>query len=54
MKDKAKATTVAKVFREALEATVALEAVAVFREVKAVTDMSHYLHVRRSVISITS
>jgi hypothetical protein len=45
---------VAEVFREALEATVALKAVAVSEEAEAVTDISHYLHVRRSVTSVTS
>jgi hypothetical protein len=54
IKDKAEATTVAEVSREALEATVALEAVAVSREAKAVANMSYYLHVKRSVTSTTS
>jgi hypothetical protein len=54
MKDKAKVTTVAEVSGEALEATVALEAVAVFREAEVVTDISYYLHVRRSAIFVTS
>jgi hypothetical protein len=54
IKDKAKATTVAEVFKKASEATVASEAVAVFKEAKAVTNISYYLHVRRSVIFITS
>jgi hypothetical protein len=54
IKDKAEATTVAEVSREALEVTVASEAVAVFRKAKAVADISYYLHVKRSVISITS
>jgi hypothetical protein len=54
IKDKAKATTVAEVSREASEATVALEAVAVSKEAKAVADMSHHLHVRRSVTSATN
>jgi hypothetical protein len=54
MKDKAEATTVAEVSGEALEATVASKAVAVSREAEAVADMSHYLHVRRSVTSATS
>jgi hypothetical protein len=54
IKDKAKTTTIAKVSREASEATVALEAVAVSEEAKAVTDISHYLHVRRSATSVTS
>jgi hypothetical protein len=54
IKDKIKAITKAKVSREALEAVVALEAIAVFTEVKAVADITYYLHVRRSVISATS
>jgi hypothetical protein len=54
IKDKAKATTVAEVFKEASEATVALEAVAVFREAKAVTNISYYLHIRKSAIFVTS
>jgi hypothetical protein len=45
---------VAEVSGKASEATVALEAVAVFREAEAVTNMSYYLHVKRSVISVTS
>jgi hypothetical protein len=54
IKDKAKATTVAEVSKKALEATVASEAVAVFREAEAVADMSYYLHVRRSATFATS
>jgi hypothetical protein len=54
IKNEAEATTVAEVFREASEATVALEAVAVFREAEAVINISYYLHVRRSAISVTS
>jgi hypothetical protein len=54
IKDKAEATTVAEVSRKALKATVASEAVAVSGEAEAVANMSYYLHVRRSVISVTS
>jgi hypothetical protein len=54
IKDKAEAITVTEVSGEASEATVALEAVAVSGEVEAVADMTYYLHVRRSVISVTS
>jgi hypothetical protein len=54
IKDKAEAITVAEVSREALEATVASEAVAVSGEAEAVANMSYYLHVRRSAISVTS
>jgi hypothetical protein len=54
IKDKAEAITVAEVFREALEAIVALEAVAVSWEAKAVADISYYLYIKRSVIFVTS
>jgi hypothetical protein len=54
IEDKAEATTVAEVSGEALEATVASEAVAVSGEAEAVADMSHHLHVRRSATSVTS
>jgi hypothetical protein len=54
IKDKAEATTVIEVSRKASEATVALETVAVSRKAKAVTNISYYLHVKRSVIFITS
>jgi hypothetical protein len=45
---------VTEVFREALEAIVALKAVAVSREVKAVTNITCYLHAKKSVIFIIS
>jgi hypothetical protein len=54
MEDKAEAITGAEVSGEASEAAVASEAVAVSAEVKAVADMTHHLHVRRSVTSATS
>jgi hypothetical protein len=54
IKNKAEVTTVTEVSREALEATVASEAVAVSKEAETVADMSYYLHVRRSVIFVTS
>jgi hypothetical protein len=54
IKDKAEVTTVAEVSREALEAIVALEAVAVSGEAKAVANISHYLHIKKSAISVTS
>jgi hypothetical protein len=54
MKDKAEATTVAEVSREALKATVASEAVAVSKEAEAIADISYYLHVKKSVTFITS
>jgi hypothetical protein len=54
IEDEAEATTVAEVSREASKATVASEAVAASGEAEAVADMSHHLHVRRSVTSATS
>jgi hypothetical protein len=54
IKDEVEAITRAEVSKEASEAAVASEAVAVFAEVKAVADITYYLHVRRSVTSITS
>jgi hypothetical protein len=54
IEDEAEATTVAEVSGKALKATVASEAVAVSGEVKAVADMTYYLHVKRSVTSVTS
>jgi hypothetical protein len=39
---------------KALKATVALKAIAVSGEAKAVTNISYYLHVKKSVIFITS
>jgi hypothetical protein len=54
IEDKAKITTVTEVSKKASEVTVALEAVAVSGEAEAVADISYYLHVRRSVISVTS
>jgi hypothetical protein len=54
IKDKTKAITKAEVFKEALEVTVALKAVAVFVEVKIIAGITYYLYVKRSVIFITS
>jgi hypothetical protein len=45
---------VAKVSEKALKATVASEAVIVSREIKAVANMTYYLHIKKSVIFITS
>jgi hypothetical protein len=45
---------VTKVFKKASEATVALKAIAVSREAEAITNISYYLHVKRSAISATS
>jgi hypothetical protein len=54
IKNKAKATIVTEVFKEALEATIALKAIVVSEEAKAVIDISYYLHIRKSVIFVTS
>jgi hypothetical protein len=54
IKNKIKAITKAEVSKKALEAAVASEAVAVSAEAKAVADITHYLHVRKSVIFVTS
>jgi hypothetical protein len=54
IKDEAEATTVAEVSRKASKAIVASEAVAVSGEAEAVADISYYLHVRKSVTSVTS
>jgi hypothetical protein len=54
MKDEVEAITGAEVSGEASEAAVALEAVAVSAEVEVIADMTYYLHVRRSVIFVTS
>jgi hypothetical protein len=45
---------VAEVFREALKATVASEAIAVSEKIKAIANITYYLYVKKSVISITS
>jgi hypothetical protein len=45
---------VTEVSREALKVTVALEAIAVSREAKTITDISYYLHVKKSAIFATS
>jgi hypothetical protein len=54
IKDKIKVITRAEVFKEASKATIASKAVAVSAEVKTVTDITYYLHVKRSIIFITS
>jgi hypothetical protein len=54
IKNKTKAITRTEVFREALKAVVASEAIAVSAEVKTVTNITYYLHIKKSVISITS
>jgi hypothetical protein len=45
---------VTEVFKKALEATVALKAVAVSKKAKVIANISYYLHIRKSVISIIS
>jgi hypothetical protein len=45
---------VTEVSEKALEAIVALKVITVFKEAKAVVDISYYLHVKRSVIFVTS
>jgi hypothetical protein len=54
IKDKTEAIIITEVFREALETTVALKIVAVSKKVKTIINIICYLHVRRSVIFITS
>jgi hypothetical protein len=44
----------AEVFRKALKAAVTSEAVTVSGKIATVTDISYYLHDRRSVISVTN
>jgi hypothetical protein len=45
---------VAEVSKKALKATVASEAIAVFKKIKTVINISYYLHVKKSVTFITS
>jgi hypothetical protein len=47
IKDKAKAIIRAKVFKEASEAVVVLEAIAVSAEVKTIVNITYYLHIRK-------
>jgi hypothetical protein len=54
IKDEAEAPIIAEAFEKASKATVALEAVAVFRKAKTVANISYYLHIRKSVIFIIS
>jgi hypothetical protein len=54
IKDKVKAIIKAEVSKKALKAVIASEAVMVSAEVKTVTDIIYYLHVRRSVTFVTS
>jgi hypothetical protein len=54
IKDKAEAITRAEVSKEASEAAVTSEAVAVSAKVKTVANITYYLHVRKSVIFVTS
>jgi hypothetical protein len=45
---------VAKVFKKALKATVALKAVAVSEKAETIVNISYYLHIKRSIISVIS
>jgi hypothetical protein len=45
---------VAEVSREFLKAAVSSEAVTVSREIKTITNISYYLHVKRTVTSATN
>jgi hypothetical protein len=54
IKNKAKAIIKAEVFKKALEITVTLKAIAVFAKVKAITNITYYLHIRKSVIFVIS
>jgi hypothetical protein len=54
IKDKIKAITGAEVSEEASKAVVALKAVTVSAKAKAIADMTYYLHVKKSVTSVTS
>jgi hypothetical protein len=54
IKNKAKAIIIAEVFKEALKATITLEAVMVSGEVTIITNISYYLHDKRSVTFITN
>jgi hypothetical protein len=54
IKNKIKAITRAKVFKKASEAAVALKAVTVSAKAEIIADITYYLYVKRSVISITS
>jgi hypothetical protein len=54
IKNTAKAITVTEVFREALKIIIALKAIAVSEEAKAIANISRYLHAKRSIISVTN
>jgi hypothetical protein len=54
IKNKVEAITKAEVSEEALEAAVALKTMAVSAEAKVIADITYYLHVRKSVIFVTS
>jgi HJR/Mrr/RecB family endonuclease len=43
-----------EVSKKALKATVALKAITVSKEIKIITNISCYLHARKSVIFITN
>jgi hypothetical protein len=52
IKNKAKVTIIAEVSKKALKTAVASKAVAVSGEIKAVADITYYLYVKKSVISV--
>jgi transcription elongation factor GreA-like protein len=52
IKNKTKVITIAEVFKKALKAVITLKAVTVSKEVTTITNISYYLHDKRSVISI--
>jgi hypothetical protein len=54
IKNKTEAITRAEVSKKALKTTVASKTIAVSAEVKAITDITYYLYVKRSIISVTS
>jgi hypothetical protein len=54
IKNKAKVTIITEVFKKALKVTVALKTITVFKKIKTVTDITYYLHVKKSVTFITS
>jgi hypothetical protein len=54
IKDKIKAIIGTEVFKKALEAVIALEAVTVSAEAETVANITYYLHVRKSVTFVTN
>jgi hypothetical protein len=54
IKDKIEVIIKAEVSKKALKAVIALETVAVSVKAKAIANITYYLHVRKSVIFVTS